>query len=409
MNSTLLSMLRSLTQAEKKCWNKHLARMMFNYNNSVCDATGYTPYTLLFGREPRLPIDWVLRKHIPEEVSSVPYNQYLEEYTSSMNRTHELAQSVSVKQNEKNAQRAALRKQAVKLTTGDKVLVKNKRETGGPGKLRDHFESEVYVIIKVFMDDAVFTVKGLEGGEERNLHRSMIHPCNDMELPKSSAVVTTDPTLQSLMTPPDSMELDDDIDEQFQDYCDFYGKFYETITRPNPVTKVNLKVPIILSSRATSSASSRSLDESREGGRPESSNSSDMNITPRYEGPDPNPSDFGGGPSFVDSLNNWSQIRTRSVTAKSKNAYKAKDLEGCENQILSEPRVRKPTKHMSVRTLGGPPILRGEGGSYDSQRKSSDPPPAKISQLMVEPTDNDQEVKVSALLPRSWWQRFFSS
>ena len=45
-NSTLLNMLGTLTSEQKKDWKSH-----------VSAATGFSPYYLLFGREPRLPVD----------------------------------------------------------------------------------------------------------------------------------------------------------------------------------------------------------------------------------------------------------------------------------------------------------------------------------------------------------------
>ena len=93
--------------------------------------------------------------------------------------------------------------------------------------------------------------------------------------------------------------MDDDVDSNYQEYCNFYGNIYNAMMNPAPVTNINLDVPIILSSKATNSASNRSLDESRNGERPNSSTFSNLNITSRYEGPDPNPSDLGDGTSLA--------------------------------------------------------------------------------------------------------------
>ena len=59
-NSTLLNMLGTLTPEQKVDWKAHLLTMCNAYNSTVHSTTGFSPYFLMFGRHPRLPIDFQL-------------------------------------------------------------------------------------------------------------------------------------------------------------------------------------------------------------------------------------------------------------------------------------------------------------------------------------------------------------
>lgn len=56
-NRTLNHLLEILENDQKPRWPKHVQELVFIYNNMVHKSTLQTPFYLLFGRHPRLPID----------------------------------------------------------------------------------------------------------------------------------------------------------------------------------------------------------------------------------------------------------------------------------------------------------------------------------------------------------------
>lgn len=57
VNRTLLDMLGTLSTEKKQHWSLQTATMVYACNSTENDATGQSPYLLMFGREARLPVD----------------------------------------------------------------------------------------------------------------------------------------------------------------------------------------------------------------------------------------------------------------------------------------------------------------------------------------------------------------
>ena len=59
MNQTIICMIGKLEEDKKACWSEHLPELLLAYNATCSTVTGYSPYYLLFGRRPRITVDYL--------------------------------------------------------------------------------------------------------------------------------------------------------------------------------------------------------------------------------------------------------------------------------------------------------------------------------------------------------------
>ena len=59
MNQTIIHMIGKLEEDKKACWSEHLPELLLAFNATHSTVTGYSPYYLLFGRRPRIPVDYL--------------------------------------------------------------------------------------------------------------------------------------------------------------------------------------------------------------------------------------------------------------------------------------------------------------------------------------------------------------
>ena len=191
MNSTLLSMMRTLSESDKPGWHRHVNKLVAAYNATTHSSTGYSPHFLLFGREPLLPLDVILGGHRGGAQRAHSYNNFVMEWESRMKEAYEIARQNVQKVKNYSEERWKRRLIASTLQPGDKVLIKNKRgDQTGPGKLRAYWEQDIYLVVSAHPNGVVYEVQKAQGGEKRVLHRNMLLSCEMLELDTTDSIPT---------------------------------------------------------------------------------------------------------------------------------------------------------------------------------------------------------------------------
>ena len=175
-NSTLCNMLGTLSEEEKSDWKSYLGCMTHAYNCTKHASTTYSPYFLMFGRHPRLPIDveFGLPKHNCGDNSSK--SRYVQKLKRRLNYALKKASKYSDQQAQKYKSSYDKSIKGSQLQEKDIVLVKVVAHKGRH-KLQDKWEPEDYVVIEQpIAGTPVYKVQPVNGGNIRTLHRNLLLP-----------------------------------------------------------------------------------------------------------------------------------------------------------------------------------------------------------------------------------------
>lgn len=176
-NKTLLAMLRTLPEDKKSRWSESVNKVVHAYNCTPNDSTGFSPFFLLYGRSPRLPVDLILGTENHDE--PIRHQEYVNKWQTAMQEAYRLALKNTQCSNSRGSKHYHRRLNSTTLRPGDRVLVRNLTPRGGPGKLRAYWEDDVHVVVKQRGEGPVYEVKPeATQGKTRTLHRNILLPCD---------------------------------------------------------------------------------------------------------------------------------------------------------------------------------------------------------------------------------------
>ena len=202
-----------------------------------------------------LPIDLMFGLKPPEGYSAYP--EYIRNWRRAMKEAYNMASAQAKKSADMGKQQYDKKVRHTELCEGDRVLVRNMTERGGPGKLRPYWEQEIYVVTHKRKDMPVYEVEPESGnGRTRVLPRNLLLPCSFLPVetqfksPKSRNTVarkthrqktsnegttgTIDVDIPSL-TPDQLQEFYDSRRNCTKDSCGTVPELVEQDTYPCPI------------------------------------------------------------------------------------------------------------------------------------------------------------------------------
>ena len=193
-NRTLHDLLRSLPPEKKRMWPKYISQLVWSYNTSTHRSTGLSPYSLLFGVPPRLPIDFLLEADDSAETRS--WDEWVCQHQERLKVARDLArknlgEAAEYRQQHHNQQ---VRDPGFKV--GQLVYLKDHRGQGRR-KIHDVWSPVLYQVARVPTEPGgPYTITLADGsGNARQVNRTEMRAAQLDALP--AVPEATEPSPQS--------------------------------------------------------------------------------------------------------------------------------------------------------------------------------------------------------------------
>ena len=121
-------MLKTLPKDNKRESHKHVNKMAHAYSCTRNESTNYSPFSLIFGRSPRLPVDFVFG--LNENQIGGSHQHYARKWSESMQEAYHMVGQNAQKAGRKGKIQHDRCVSNVVLQPGDRVLVRNLKERG---------------------------------------------------------------------------------------------------------------------------------------------------------------------------------------------------------------------------------------------------------------------------------------
>ena len=159
LNLTLIGLLKSLPKEQKSNWPLHLPSLVFAYNATLHDTTGYQPYELMFGHKaPTMCDSWL---------GLANYNDnFLQSKCTWVNQQHELilaANRWALKRMKISAEKSVslAEGKVLNIPIGNLVLLRDHPK--GRNKIQDNYKNGLFLMESQHQDPNVYTIKPLNG------------------------------------------------------------------------------------------------------------------------------------------------------------------------------------------------------------------------------------------------------
>ncbi|RXN32901.1 Transposon Ty3-I Gag-Pol poly [Labeo rohita] len=172
-NRTLHDLLRTLPLSKKGDWPLCLPQALFVYNTTPHQATGESPHFLMFGQEPRLPVDFLLGR-VQEPLAGSVHRWILEQQDRLQVAFKGARERLGAAADRRKA-RHDLQVKEAPLKEGQLVYLRD-YSVRGRCKIQDLWSSVVYQVLRAPKEGGpVYTIAPTTDlGKVKHVHRSLL-------------------------------------------------------------------------------------------------------------------------------------------------------------------------------------------------------------------------------------------
>ena len=163
-------MIAKMDPEKRAKWPSHLGPILITYNATRSLITGYSPYFLMFGCWPRLPVD-LLFPTIRRDENSQTTDEYVTSLYDKLKSALVSARDTALLEAQRQKRLYDRKARAVELHPGDKVLVKLDAFRGQWRKLKNRWGDALYTVVKRVADG----IPAYEVENDANKKRQVLH------------------------------------------------------------------------------------------------------------------------------------------------------------------------------------------------------------------------------------------
>eukprot|EP00118_Oscarella_pearsei_P024332 m.304090 g.304090 ORF g.304090 m.304090 type:complete len:700 (+) comp40844_c0_seq33:2686-4785(+) len=172
LNQTLIRMLSKVVDENQRDWDRKLPMALFGYRTARQSTTGQTPFELLYGRQPRLPIGAQIEGADAEEAgTTTEYGNEIQQQLAVMQEFSELRISEAQKK-QREVYDESSREPSV-IEKGDFVWLYSPEVGRGKSKKLSRPYKGPFVVVKKIN----VKIKKLKGGKVKRVHVNRVKPC----------------------------------------------------------------------------------------------------------------------------------------------------------------------------------------------------------------------------------------